>query len=82
MWQPVDTGWGKRSPCPFVALWRDASPGASGAKAVSLWPHVTDLAFGSLRVEGQQGLPGSLAREGLAPPPFLLSDIPPGLVPE
>lgn len=62
-------GWGKRSPCPFVAAWRDACPGASGAKAVTLWPQeVSDPALGSLRVEGQQGLPGSLAGGGPSTP--------------
>ena len=69
----VDTGWGKRLPCPFFfffffAAWRDACPGTSVAKTVSLWPEdVSEPALGSPRMEGQQVLPGSLAREDRAP---------------
>ena len=75
MQQPGDTGWSKRSHCPFVAAWRDACPCASGTKAVTLWPEdVSDPALGSLRVEGQQGLPGSLTGEGNPTPhPYALA---------
>ena len=72
MQQPVDTGWGKRSPCPFVAAGREACPGASGARAVTWWPEdVSDPALGSLRVEGSRVSPVPCL------PPPLLSDIPP-----
>ena len=82
MQQPVDMGWGKISHCHFVASWRDACPCTSGAKAVTLCPEdVSDSALCSSRVEGQQGVPGFLAREELPPIP-LLSNIPAGLIPE
>ena len=52
----------------FFAAWRDACPGTSVAKTVSLWPEdVSEPALGSPRMEGQQVLPGSLAREDRAP---------------
>ena len=58
----------------FLATWRDACPGPSGAKAVSLWPEdVSEPALGSPRVEGQQVPPSSLAREEHAPPCSLTS---------
>lgn len=42
----------------FFAAWRDACPGTSVAKTVSLWPEdVSEPALGSPRMEGQQVLP-------------------------
>lgn len=48
---------------------------------MTLWPEdVSDPALGSLKVEGQQGLLGPWLEKDSPPP--LLSDIPPGLIPE
>lgn len=52
----------------FLLPGGDACPGTSVAKTVSLWPEdVSEPALGSPRMEGQQVLPGSLAREDRAP---------------